>query len=159
VPSTRARLQAATPWWAATLLLCLLVTHTGKLLWPLLPLASYIQFPWRLLGLVAVCGAVAVGVSWAGLIRTDAPRWLLASCRGGRGLVGPTPCAGRETSRRLRAVRRRRGHLHVRLGTKPHGEGFHQRALAFTHAPREPPSAAARRLGKSRARSRTRLTG
>lgn len=36
------------PWWAAALLLCLLVTHAAHL-WPLLPLGPYIQFPWRLL--------------------------------------------------------------------------------------------------------------
>jgi hypothetical protein len=78
VPSTRVRLRAAAPWWGATLLLCLLVTDGSRALWPLLPFAAYIGFPWRLLGLVAVCGAAAVGISWAGLVRAGAPRWLLA---------------------------------------------------------------------------------
>jgi hypothetical protein len=76
VPATRARLRGAAPWWAATLLLCLLVTHAAEPIWPLLPLGPFIQFPWRLLGLAAVCGAVAVGISWGGLI--PAGRWRLA---------------------------------------------------------------------------------
>jgi hypothetical protein len=79
VPGARARLRGAAPWWAATLLLCLLVTHAAEPLWPLLPLGPFIQFPWRLLGLAAVCGAVAVGASWAGLIGSGASRWRLAS--------------------------------------------------------------------------------
>ena len=89
MPATRARLRGAAPWWAATLLLCLLVTHVAEPIWPLLPLGPFIQFPWRLLGLSAVCGAVAVGISWGGLI--PAGRWRLASLVAAGALLSAIP--------------------------------------------------------------------
>jgi uncharacterized membrane protein len=110
VPSTRVRLRAAAPWWAATLLLCLLVTDSSRALWPLLPFAAYIGFPWRLLGLVAVCGAAAVGISWAGVVRADAPpRWLLAGLVAPAGPGRPCPRAGRGLHRKTAPHRRRHG--------------------------------------------------
>jgi hypothetical protein len=89
VPATRARLRGAAAWWAATVFLCLLVTQLAKPLWPLLPLGPFIQFPWRLLGLATVCGAVAVGASWAGLVRS--PRWWLAGLVAAAALASGIP--------------------------------------------------------------------
>jgi hypothetical protein len=84
VPATRPRLRAAAPWWGATLLLCWLPTRGAEPIWPLFPLGPFIQFPWRLLGLAAVCGAVAVGTSWAGLIQSVGARgWLVVLAAAG----------------------------------------------------------------------------
>jgi hypothetical protein len=69
--------------------LCLLVTQLAKPLWPLLPLGPFIQVPWRLLGLATVCGAVAVGASWAGLVRS--PRWWLAGLVAAAALASGIP--------------------------------------------------------------------
>ncbi len=90
-PAARARLRSAAPWWGATLLLCLLVTRAAEPIWPLLPLGPFIQFPWRLLGLAAVCGAAAVGASWAGLVRGGAPQGWLAGLVGAAALLSAIP--------------------------------------------------------------------
>ncbi|MHB1843682.1 MAG: 6-pyruvoyl-tetrahydropterin synthase-related protein [Deltaproteobacteria bacterium] len=64
----RRRVSQATRWAALTLAVMLLMTPWMAWLWPLLPFGAFVQFPWRLLGLVTTLGAVALGASWAAIV-------------------------------------------------------------------------------------------
>jgi hypothetical protein len=82
----RRRVLAALPWLGAAAVLFALLLEPSRPLWAgeWLPLSRFIQFPWRLLALVAVTGAAAVGTMFAALV-PERPRWLgpplaLAAC-------------------------------------------------------------------------------
>ncbi len=49
----------------ATAVLLLAMLPLARPIWPWLPLSRFMQFPWRLLGFVAVSGAVLLGLAWA----------------------------------------------------------------------------------------------
>lgn len=58
---------AALAWLGGALALTALTLPVASPLWAahVIPFGAYIQFPWRLLGPVCLCAAVAVGLSWA----------------------------------------------------------------------------------------------
>ncbi|MHB1843680.1 MAG: 6-pyruvoyl-tetrahydropterin synthase-related protein [Deltaproteobacteria bacterium] len=61
----RRRTARAAGWALAALGVLLLMTPSAAGLWRILPLGSYVQFPWRLLAFVATLGAVAFGAAFA----------------------------------------------------------------------------------------------
>jgi hypothetical protein len=67
--------SAATYFALMAALLVLLVLPLSTPLWDRVPLMPFLQFPWRLLGPLAVCLAVLAGVAIAALERAVAPRW------------------------------------------------------------------------------------
>ncbi len=73
-PRARAALRGALPWWAGLAALLVLVTPQSAPLWRLLPLGSFIEFPWRLLGPASLLGAVALGATWAAWLPASSPR-------------------------------------------------------------------------------------
>lgn len=76
---TRRALRGSALWWAMTIVLLFVMTPLAKPLWSVLPFSSRIQFPWRLLALVAAVGAAAIGATWVALVPgTWRPRWILA---------------------------------------------------------------------------------
>ncbi|NDJ53981.1 MAG: hypothetical protein GYB68_12985 [Chloroflexi bacterium] len=50
-------------WWVAALSLILLISPLGQPIWEALPPMAFIQFPWRLLGPLALCLGILVGYS------------------------------------------------------------------------------------------------
>jgi hypothetical protein len=88
-PPKRAALADAYRWWLAVLVFLGLMMEGSEPLWRLLPFARFMQFPWRLLGLVAVCGAPAIGVTYAVAVPGDA-RGRLTLAAGLAALVGVT---------------------------------------------------------------------
>ncbi|MHB8420793.1 MAG: 6-pyruvoyl-tetrahydropterin synthase-related protein [Myxococcales bacterium] len=80
-PRARRILRSALPFWIGTLALLWVMTPSAQWVYRLLPLAEYIQFPWRLLGLTAAFGAGVVGITWAAAVdgaRLSRARWPLA---------------------------------------------------------------------------------
>ncbi|MHB1843670.1 MAG: hypothetical protein ACYCWW_02395, partial [Deltaproteobacteria bacterium] len=65
---TRPSMKAALPWWAGFFGVLWLMTPQSTPVWRLLPLASYIEFPWRLLGPASLLGAAALGMTWAAAV-------------------------------------------------------------------------------------------
>lgn len=60
----------AMAWSLAAATLAFLSTRYAELFWELkLPLTAFIQFPWRLHGLAALAGSLALGLAWATLFR------------------------------------------------------------------------------------------
>ena len=57
----------------ATLALAVLMTPASRVLWDAVPLAAYVQFPWRLLGLTALGLALLVGAAARLLLPGDGP--------------------------------------------------------------------------------------
>ncbi|HUB07230.1 MAG TPA: 6-pyruvoyl-tetrahydropterin synthase-related protein [Myxococcales bacterium] len=70
---------AGLPFWAGTAAFLYVMTPSAEWAYRWLPMAAYVQFPWRLLGLAAAFGAGAIGVTWAAAL--DGPlrpaRWPL----------------------------------------------------------------------------------
>ncbi len=64
----RRRLRRAIGWALATLATLLMMTPWASGLWGILPFGRFVQFPWRLLGLVATLGAVTLGTAWAAVV-------------------------------------------------------------------------------------------
>ncbi len=77
---SRRVLRAGLPFWIGTAAFLFLMTPAAEWAYHVLPLAPYIQFPWRLLGLVAAFGAAATGVAWAASVGgpLERARWPLA---------------------------------------------------------------------------------
>lgn len=69
----------ALPFWLGTAAFLYVMTPSAEWAYRWLPFAPMVQFPWRLLGFVAVFGAGAVGITWAAAV--DGPlqraRWPL----------------------------------------------------------------------------------
>ncbi len=86
---TRARLAPGLLWWALVAALLFVMTPAAEPLWPALPLASYMGFPWRLLALVASTGAAAIAVTWAAAI-PPAWRGRLVLALGAAGAIAAT---------------------------------------------------------------------
>jgi hypothetical protein len=63
----RPRITSEWYWLAGALGLVVLVLPQASVIWKkdLIPFGRLLQFPWRLLGPAALCGAVALGVAWA----------------------------------------------------------------------------------------------
>ncbi|HEY4242107.1 MAG TPA: 6-pyruvoyl-tetrahydropterin synthase-related protein [Kofleriaceae bacterium] len=68
LPQTRATARRAAVWWIVPLVLLFLMLPWCRAAWRVIPFGQQIQFPWRLLGLVGVFGAVGLGVLWAGIV-------------------------------------------------------------------------------------------
>lgn len=63
-------------WWWPTAALVVLMLPITMPLWRVLPFSRFMQFPWRLLGFIAVCGAVTLAALWSGLLpRRNWVRW------------------------------------------------------------------------------------
>ena len=64
-----ARARSSALWWGVALLCMFLCLPEANAIWRsgLIPLSSFIQFPWRLLGLAGICGAVGSGIAWRAL--------------------------------------------------------------------------------------------
>jgi hypothetical protein len=71
VASRRLRgfLRPSRIWWAGVVLVLVVMSPLAVPLYENVPFAKYIQFPWRLLGVVAAVGAAAVGTTWAAVSR------------------------------------------------------------------------------------------
>src|SRR5262249_31961965 len=69
-------------WWIPALLLFVMMLDFAAPVWHLLPFASYIQFVWRLLALIEVVAAVAIGVSFAALVPERKWRWIALAAVG-----------------------------------------------------------------------------
>jgi hypothetical protein len=79
---TRPGLWKALPWWLGFAVVLWIMTPQSTRVWRLLPLAGFIEFPWRLLGSASLLGAAAVGVTWAAGVPRDSPnrfRWAAAA--------------------------------------------------------------------------------
>jgi len=62
---TRRAVLPSIPWWLGTAAVLWLMTPAARGAYRFLPLAGYLQFPWRLLGLSSALGAAALGTTWA----------------------------------------------------------------------------------------------
>jgi hypothetical protein len=60
-----AAIRRTFPWWLGVLALLFLMLPVSRPVWHLFPFARYLQFPWRVLGLVSVLLPVAIGLTWA----------------------------------------------------------------------------------------------
>src|SRR5581483_9604019 len=69
----RRNTAALARWWVPAIVIASLIFTWAEPIWRVLPLGSYIQFPWRLIGFVALFGAVGFGVTAANLLPARAP--------------------------------------------------------------------------------------
>jgi len=67
LPRVRRNATLVIGWWLPAVLMALLILQFGwaQWFWSWLPLGSYIQYPWRLLGFIGLFSAVGIGVTWA----------------------------------------------------------------------------------------------
>lgn len=79
---TQYKRRSASPllgWALLTAALFFMQLKQSAPIWSLLPLGHYIMFPWRLLGFIAVVGAICASVAWSAVVQGEgALRWLLA---------------------------------------------------------------------------------
>jgi hypothetical protein len=75
LPRGRKTLRAMLPWWIGVVAFLCLMTPPARWLYAVLPLAPYVQFPWRFLGLVATFGAGVIGITWATVVDGPGLRW------------------------------------------------------------------------------------
>lgn len=81
--SSRARMRASRLWWALTVAILVLMMPVSAKMWRILPFGVKIQFPWRLLALVATVGSAAIGTTWVALVpstwRWRRWKWMVAA--------------------------------------------------------------------------------
>ncbi len=80
LPKVRQNASSVIGWWLPVIVILSLTLKSGwtRWFWIWFPLASFIQFPWRLLGFVGLFASVGIGVSWTLIVseRWRAFRWL-----------------------------------------------------------------------------------
>lgn len=76
--ATRAAALRTVRWWLVTLVSVILVLQPFTPFWEVLPLGRFVQFPWRMLGIACVTGAVAAGLTWAAATRPSRITWVLS---------------------------------------------------------------------------------
>ncbi len=79
---SRPGLWKALPWWLGFAVVLWIMTPQSARVWRFLPLAGFIEFPWRLLGSASLLGAAAVGVTWAAAVPRESRhriRWAVGA--------------------------------------------------------------------------------
>ncbi len=78
-PRSRQLLRRSTLWWANLGVLLLIMSPAASFVYERVQLAAYIQFPWRLLGLVCAVGAGAIATTFAAFLEVPGVRRLQTS--------------------------------------------------------------------------------
>jgi len=80
VPEVRAKAAMVIGWWLPAILMIPLIVKSGssEWFWNWLPLGSFIQFPWRLLGFIGLFSSIGIAVTWTLLVSEGhgANRWI-----------------------------------------------------------------------------------